>query len=180
MRNERPVYVLDTTPLIHLAKAGLLEAVLDSFEVIVTERVLDEATRGDGYPDAVVIRGAADEGRIKVHEPSDRDVVDALMRHREIHGGEAETMASAAELGATAVMDNGVARAVAEVYGVSTRPGTLYILFRLVSLGLLDPGDAEERLDQMVKTGLYLDSRTLIAAKEKLRGSRESQNTESV
>lgn len=169
MRNERPVYVLDAKPLIYLARAGLLEAVLDAFEVIVAHKVLDEVTRGEGYSDVVVIRGAVEDGRIKVHEPSDRGMVDALMRHSEIHVGEAETMAFAVELGVAAVMDNGVARAVAELYGVTTGPGTLYLLFRLVSLGLLGPGDAEERLDRMVKAGLYLDSKTLIAAKEKLR-----------
>ena len=170
MKRERPRLVLDATPLIHLAKAGLLEATLGSFEVIVAESVLEEVTRGEAHPDAVMIRGAADEGRIKVHKPRDGDMVRALMRHREVHRGEAETMASAAELGAAAVMDNGVARAVANLYGVPTKPGTLYLLFRLVSLGLLDSRDAEDRLDQMVKTSLYLDSRTLIAAKEKLRG----------
>jgi predicted nucleic acid-binding protein len=169
MRNERPVYVLDAAPLIYLARAGLLGAVLDAFEVVVAHRVLDEVTSGEGYPDAVVIRGAVEEGRIKVHEPSDRGMVDALMRHSEIHVGEAETMASAVEMGAAAVMDNGVARAVAELYGVPTSPGTLYLLFRLVSLGLLGTGEAEERLDGMVKAGLYLDSNTLIVAKEKLR-----------
>jgi predicted nucleic acid-binding protein len=169
LKSEKPRLVLDATPLIHLAKAGLLEATLCSFEVIVAERVLDEVTRSGDHTDAVIIRGAADEGRIKVHKPRDGDMVRALMRHREVHRGEAETMASAAELGAAAVMDNGVARAVAKLYGVPMKPGTLYILFRLVSLGLLDPRDAEDRLDQMVKTGLYLDSRTLIAAKEKLR-----------
>jgi predicted nucleic acid-binding protein len=169
LKSEKPRLVLDATPLIHLAKAGLLEATLCSFEVIVAERVLDEVTRSGDHTDAVIIRGAADEGRIQVHKPRDGDMVRALMRHREVHRGEAETMASAAELGAAAVMDNGVARAVAKLYGVPMKPGTLYILFRLVSLGLLDPRDAEDRLDQMVKTGLYLDSRTLIAAKEKLR-----------
>jgi predicted nucleic acid-binding protein len=169
MRNERPVYVLDAAPLIYLARAGLLGAVLDVFEVVVAHRVLDEVTSGEGYPDAVVIRGAVEEGRIKVHEPSDGGMVDALMRHSEIHVGEAGTMASAVEMGAAAVMDNGVARAVAELYGIPARPGTLYLLFRLVFLGLLGPGEAEERLDGMVKAGLYLDSKTLIAAKEKLR-----------
>jgi len=161
--------VLDATPLIHLAKAGLLEAALGSFEVIVAESVLEEVTRGEAHPDAVLIRGAADEGRIKVHRPRDGGMVQALMRHREVHRGEAETMAAAAELGTAAVMDNGVARAVARLHGVPTKPGTLYLLFRLVSLGMLSATNAEERLDRMVKSGLYLDSKTLIAAKEKLR-----------
>jgi predicted nucleic acid-binding protein len=172
LKPDRARLVLDATPLIHLAKAGLLEAALGSFEVIMAEGVLEEVTRGEAHPDAVIIRGAADEGRIKAQRPRDGGVVRALMRHREIHGGEAETMALAAELGAAAVMDNGVARAVARLHGVPTRPGTLYLLFRLVSLGMLSSADAEERLGRMVKSGLYLDSRTLIAAREKLRAPR--------
>ena len=169
MNHDRPRLILDATPLIHLTKAGLLEPTLKSFQVTTSERALEEATRGQTHPDAVIIQAAADQGHIKVHKPGNSQLVQNLMRHREIHIGEAETMASAAELHAPAVMDNGVARAVANLYGIPTKPGTLYILFTLVSLGQLSPEDAETRLDQMVKTGLYLDSRTLIAAKEKLK-----------
>ena len=169
LRSEGPKYVLDATPLIHLAKVGLLEVVLDSFEVYAAESVVAEVTQGEGYPDAKIIQGAVENGLLKVHRPLDGEFVRALLRHSEMHAGEAETLASAVDLGATAVMDDGVARAVARVYGIRTRPGTLYMLFRLVAAGKLDATSAEGKLDEMVKCGLYLDSRTLVAAKEKLR-----------
>lgn len=147
----------------------MLTRVLDAFEAYAAESVVAEVTRGEGYPDAVVIRGLSEEGRLKVIRPSKVGLVSALMRHGEIHMGEADTLGSAVELDAAAIMDDRVARAVARLYNIRTRPGTLYLLFRLVAVGELDASTAEVKLDEMVKTGLYLDSRTLLAAKEKLR-----------
>ncbi|MBL7168158.1 DUF3368 domain-containing protein, partial [Candidatus Bathyarchaeota archaeon] len=57
----------------------------------------------------------------------------------------------------------------AELYNIPTRPGTLYILFRLTATDRLDASTAEDKLDQMINAGLYLDPRTLVAAKRKLR-----------
>ena len=81
-----------------------------------------------------------------------------------------EETASAEELGAYAIIDDKEARSVAELYNIRAHPGTLYVLFRLVATGKLDAKVAEEKLDRMVDAGLYLDPRTLIAAKNKLRG----------
>jgi predicted nucleic acid-binding protein len=164
----KPRHVFDSTPLIYLAKTSLLEAALDSCEAYTTKSVVNETTENTAYPDAITIKDSIEKGLIKIHSPGEAKIK-ALSRHPEIHLGEAEVLVSSEELGAYAIIDDKEARSVAELYNIRTRPGTLYILFRLVAVGKLGKEEAEEKLDQMVNAGLYLDPRTLIAAKNKLR-----------
>lgn len=169
MKSNRPKYVFDATPLIHLAKTSLLEAALESCEAFATETVRRETAENTDHPDAVIIRDRIEKGLLKIRSPVNEAKTKALSRHPEIHPGEAETLALAEELKATAIIDDKEARAVAELYNIPTHPGTLYILFRLVATDRLDASTAEEKLDQLINTGLYLDPRTLVAAKHKLR-----------
>ena len=165
----KPRHVFDSTPLIYLAKTSLLQATLESCEAYTTESVVKETTEKTDYPDAITIKDSIERGLIKIHSPREAKIK-ALTRHPEIHLGEAEVLASAEELGAYAIIDDKEARSVAELYNIRAHPGTLYVLFRLVAIRKLDAEVAEEKLDRMVDAGLYLDPRTLIAAKNKLRG----------
>jgi predicted nucleic acid-binding protein len=177
MPGERPLtkprHVFDSTPLIYLAKSGLIDAALETCEAYTTNSVIKETTENTGYPDSFTIKDSLEKRLLRIHSPSEVKVK-ALRRHTEVHVGEAEVLASADELGAYAIIDDKEARAVAELYNIRTHPGTLYILFRLVALRKLDAVAAEEKLDQMVDAGLYLDPRTLIAAKNKLRNIPET------
>ena len=166
----KPRHVFDSTPLIYLAKTSLLEAALESCEAYTTKPVMKETTENTDYPDAITIKDSIERGQIKIHSPGEAKVK-ALTRHPEIHLGEAEVLASAEELGAYAIIDDKEARSVAELYDIRTHPGTLYVLFRLVAVRKLDAKVAEEKLDRMVDAGLYLDSRTFIAAKNKLKSN---------
>jgi predicted nucleic acid-binding protein len=164
----KPRHIFDSTPLIYLAKTSLLEAALESCEAYTTKSVIKETTENNDYPDAIMIKDNVERRLLKIHSPGEAKVK-ALTRHTEIHLGEAEVLASAEELGAYSIIDDKEARSVAELYDIRTHPGTLYVLFRLVAIRKLDAEVAEEKLDQMVDAGLYLDPRTLIAAKNKLR-----------
>lgn len=106
---------------------------------------------------------------MKVNEIKQRKVVKALLRHAEIHPGEAETIAASKELDGFGVIDDEEARVIARTYGVKSVPGTLFLLFRLLQLKKIDEDDAEGMLADLIASGLYLDSRTLLRAKEKLQ-----------
>jgi len=67
------------------------------------------------------------------------------------------------------------ARTIARTYWVRTAPGKLFLLFRLLRLKKMDVSDAEGMLADLVTSGLYLDPRTLLRAKEKLQRYRERQ-----
>ncbi|HKM50498.1 MAG TPA: hypothetical protein VJZ75_04905 [Candidatus Bathyarchaeia archaeon] len=83
--------------------------------------------------------------------------------------GEAETLAAANELNAFAIVDEAEARAVAKSYGIKTRTETLFLLFRLLALKRIETSECERILDNLVESGLYLDSHTYIRAKQKIR-----------
>lgn len=166
----KPTYVLDATPIIHFAKIHKLSLILGICEAYITREVYKETVeRGEGRPDAAVIRDAVERGEITVYDIRDPKLTRALCRHQEIHTGEAETLAAAKELGAQAVIDEAEARAVAKTYGVPTKTGTLFLLFRLLSLQRIDLKECESILDELVESGLYIDSHTLIRAKQKIR-----------
>jgi predicted nucleic acid-binding protein len=169
MKNSKPKYVFDATPLIILAKTSLLEHALESCEAYATDQVVKETTENTDYPDAHIIKDCIDRESLKIHSVRNTEKIKTLTRHPEIHLGEAETLTAVEELDAAAVIDDKEARAVAELYNIKTHPGTLFILFRLIQTGKLDRETAETKLDQMINAGLYLDSRTFIAAKNKLR-----------
>lgn len=162
-------FVFDATPLIHLTRAGLLKETLDLFEVYAPDTVIHEVTGDKSYPDAVILAEYVEKGLIRRCKPGDERLVSALLRHEGLHRGEAETLACAEELGAIAIIDDGVARSIAKIYGIPAQSGTLYVLFKLVAADRLDAAGAEEKLREMVKSGLYLDSKTTLAALGMLR-----------
>lgn len=166
------IYVLDATPIIHFAKIDKLKLVLSICEAYVAREVYRETVeRGQGKPDATVIHDSAERGEIKVYDVRDRNLVRMFQRHPEIHMGEAETLAAAKELNAFAIVNEAEARAVAKAYGIRTRTGTLFLLFRLHALKRIEATECERILDALVESGLYIDSHTFIRAKQKIRSS---------
>lgn len=169
MESRKPVYVLDATPVIHFAKMGRLSHVLSMREAYITREVYREAVdRGDGRPDAMAIRDAVERGEIKIHDVRQRRLVDALLTHPEIHRGEAETLAAAKELNAFAIVDEAEARAVGRTYAIQTRTGTLFLLFKLLTLKRVGAEECLRILDELVDSGLYIDSLTLRRARQKI------------
>ncbi len=160
----KPICVLDATPVIHYAKAGRLGLISEVCEPVIVGAVYREVSAGD-YPDALLVRDLVDNGSIQVCIVKDRVVVDALLRFPEIRLGEAETLVASRLLDGLAVVDDSAARAIADVFGYSVARGSLFLLFKLLSDGVLNVSEADELLGLLVENGLYLDSRTLLKAK---------------
>ena len=109
-----------------------------------------------------------DDGSLRVYDVEDERALEVLLRHPEIHAGEAETLAAAKELDGLAVIDGEEARALARIHGIRSAPGTIFLLFRLLNLERMDVEEADETLSRLIASGLYLDPKTLIRAKGKL------------
>jgi len=170
LASDRPVYVLDATPIIHFTKISKVELVFRICEAYMTREVYRETVeRGQRRPDATRIREAVERGETRVYDVQDRNAVKRLERHPEIHMGEAETLSAAKELNAFAVIDEAEARAIAKSYGIRTRNGTLFLLFRLLAQNRIEAAECETILDELVESGLYIDSQTLVRAKQKIR-----------
>jgi predicted nucleic acid-binding protein len=169
LASSKPIYVLDATSIIHFAKIQKLKLVLETCEAYITREVYKETVEhGRGKPDAAVIRDAVGRAELRVHDVRDARLVTVLQRPPEIHRGEAETLAAAKELDAPAVVDEAEARSVAKIYGIQTRTGTLFLLFKLLTLKRIKAEEALRILDELVESGLYIDSQTLTRARQKI------------
>lgn len=166
--NNKPTYIIDATPIIHFARIGKLGLIPKICHPIIVESVYKE-TAHEEYPDGLIVKDFVEAETIKVQRVEDRTNVEALLRTQGIHLGEAETLAAAKSLDCTAIMDDSEARAVAEVYGIKSAPGTLYLLFKLLSNKIISIEEAEDMLVKLVKNGLYLDSKTIIRARARIR-----------
>jgi predicted nucleic acid-binding protein len=78
-------------------------------------------------------------------------------------------LAAAKELNAPAIVDEAEARAIAKTYGITTRTGTLFLLFKLLSLKLIEATECERILDELAESSLYIDADTLIRARQRIR-----------
>ena len=177
LRSSPPKYVLDATPIIHFSKINKIKLVLSICEAYMTREVYRETVEhAEGKPDAATILDAVERGELKVYDVGNRNLLRLLQRHPEIHSGEAETLAAAKELDAFAIIDEAEARAVAKTYGIRIRAGTLFLLFRLLALRKIDIPETEQLLDDLVESGLYVDSHTLIKAKLRMRNGVVSEH----
>jgi len=170
LRNRKPIYVLDATAIIYFAKISKLNLILETCDPHITREVyLETVERNGKYPESAIIKDTINRGQLKMYDVRERGHVEALLRHPEIHAGEAETLIAAKELGGLAVIDEKEARTVAKIYGIKTAPGTLFLLFRLLKLRKISVDNADETLDNLIASGLYLDSKTLLRAKKRLK-----------
>ena len=169
-RRTKPTYVLNATPIIHFSKIGMLDLILEICDAFITEEVYREAVvRGEGFPDSAIIREAVEKGKLKVYHVRTEGMINKLLRHGEIHRGEAETIVAAKELDGTAIIDDAEARTVAKAYNVKVAPGCIFLIFRLLKLGRIKADEAEDMIEKLVKSGLYLDPETLLNAYRKIR-----------
>lgn len=146
----RPV-VSNSTPLIHLAKIGLLNLLKDQFEEItIPDAVWHETVvEGADNNDAEIIRSA---DWIHVQKVVPSPLLNTLML--DLDPGEAETIALAAEINAQKILlDETKARKIAKGLNLNTI-GTIGILLK----GLQDNkiSDIKFFIDELRRTGFFL------------------------
>jgi predicted nucleic acid-binding protein len=117
----------------------------------VKSEVVDEGRR-KGVPDAVVLEKLFDSKVFRVVEPKDEEFLSRLLKTRGLHVTDAEVLALAHELNGVAVVDDGVARNTAKVYGIGY-VGTPYVLARAVCEGLVTKERAKQAVNEMVSVG---------------------------
>ena len=148
--------VFNSTPLIYLTKVGLSKV----FENLKGEKVtspevkrevVDEGKR-EGVPDAIVLEKLFSSKVFRVVEPKDKESLSRLLKTRGLHVTDAEVLTLAKELDGLAVVDDEVARKTAKVYGIAY-VGTLYILVRAVSEGVITRDRARQAVNEMVFAG---------------------------
>jgi predicted nucleic acid-binding protein len=156
--------VLDAGPLIRLAQTGLLDKIRVFYdECLVPRAVYDEVVVGGlekGYGDARVSKAAVDGGSLVVGE-APLGSVEAVKRVEERLGvqlgaGEREGIALARD--SVFITDDETAYQVARALGTEAR-GSLYLLLRMVSEGLISSSEASAALNEMIEAGFWLSPR---------------------
>ena len=152
--------VFDSSTLILLAKAELLDAFIDDYKkvVIVPQEVNEECcSRKDSF-DALLIRKRIEEKKIKTAKIHNVELGKRFMKDFSIDRGEAEALVLFLEKKALllAVDDKNAIKAckILKIPFASA----LTILVRLVARGIIESDDARKKIDIFAKYGRYKDT----------------------
>jgi len=148
-------FVFDSTPLIHLVKAGLAWMIeeLEGEKYVVPSVYAEvvEARKAKGFNDALVSEELMRRGAMTVKKPSG-GIVKLISAHKDIHPGEAEVISLAKELKAVAIIDDPVARSIADMHGVR-KEGSHAVILRMLHDGKIKKDGAKEALRKLVASG---------------------------
>ena len=151
--------VFNSSPLIHLVKAGLAWMVerLEGDKYITPSVYAEvvEVGRAKGFGDAVITEELVKRGVILVKKPSD-NLVKLISTHMDIHAGEAEVISLSKELDGVAIIDDPVARSVAELHGVK-KEGSYAIILRMLWKGEIGKDEARGAFRKLIESGWRCD-----------------------
>jgi len=152
--------VFDSSTLILIAKVELLGPFLKDvgMEIAIPRTVENECCRAKKTLDALIIRKAVDESRIKVRSVRNRKLVTKLEEDFSMGLGEPEAIALAMQEKALLVAiddKNGINACKLAGIPFTTAVG---ILVRSREKGLIDRSDALMKLSALAKCGWYRDS----------------------
>jgi len=153
-------FVFDASPLIHLTRAGLASMieVLDGekYTVPVVYHEVVDVGKALGYADAVATEELINRRIVKIRNPESSMIQTISAAHKDLHIGEAQVIALSREIKAIAILDDGVARAVAKMHNVRVE-GTYSIILRALVKGAISKGKAEDSLQNLVLSGWRCD-----------------------
>lgn len=155
-RAER--YVFDSTPLIYLAKAELLETLARLPNPFlapprVREEVI-EAGRRKGAAEVLMLERLLAEGRLRIEPLRSTAILSRLREDPRLSEADREALALAAERGGRLIADEGPLRSTARILDLPLG-GSIFLLGRLVEADLLPRSRAREALDRMIAHGWY-------------------------
>jgi predicted nucleic acid-binding protein len=149
--------ILDSSTLILISKIELLDAFLKSIgmEIAIPKAVEDECCGGKRTFDALIIRKALDESRIKVRTASNRKLVMKLQQDFSMGKGESEAIALAMQEKALLVgIDDKCGTNACKLSGISFTTA-IGILVRSREKGLIDRDEALFKLKSLARFGWY-------------------------
>ncbi|MDS0301031.1 DUF3368 domain-containing protein [Halogeometricum sp. S1BR25-6] len=152
------MWVVDTTPLIYLAKVDRLGLVrhLDG-PCVIPDRVYEEVVEigiEQGYPDARRIECGVEDGLFTVVSGEPTALASRLQQNDNLSDADVAVLACAAAHDGVAVMDEAYGRDVAATEGITTR-GTAYLALVPASNGTISVDEARTVIDAMIDEGWY-------------------------
>ncbi len=146
--------VSNTSPLIFLGKIGKLNLLKDLFEKVkIPLSVEEEIKVKDDSLEWIELNKAKKEGWIKIEEvhPSE------LLKSDAIAEAEKKAITLADQKNCIVLLDDDQAKAYADIVGVESH-GTLYVIMKAKTEGLITADEATEILDNMMEKGFYIST----------------------
>lgn len=177
MAARADVAVFDATPLIFLARIGLLEESLKLFSTcLIAETVKEEVVdtgRTVGAPETAELESLIAKGRLVIERVLRTPLGIRLETNPRLSAGDRDCLVLASERTARLMADDAAVRSVANQLGLRLG-GTLYILHGLIDRGTLAPAESVDALDRLVDAGWYCSARLYRVARATLerRGAR--------
>src|SRR5216117_1767154 len=156
--------VSDATPLLHLARAGLLDLLPKLYvRAVVPTSVWDEVRgRGEPRPESQVLEEASETWiEVRALASRERRKSAALRRAAPVGRGEADAIALAEALEAAILMDDRVAIDLARMRGVETR-WTTSVVLEAHRREILDRAAARRAVRDLVESGLWIRQDVLL------------------
>lgn len=148
--------IFDATPFIYLGKIDLIRKIGHFTEdKYITKSIYNEVVvegKKSGEPGGFLIESVIRAGIIRKRTPTDKQYVRYPKENPRIHVGDADVLALAAELNGIALPDDDEARGMAEIEGIDHH-GTIYLLLRMMKMGLLTKDETLEKVDEMIHMG---------------------------
>ena len=146
------IFVFDSTPLIYLCKVSLswIFSEIDGEGLIPTtvfeEVIVKGKERGDA--DALVVEELIRKGILCVLDVEKK--IKGL--NMDLHKGEIEVLSLAKDKGGIAIIDEGIAREIGEIFRIDVH-GTFYLMFLMVKRGKLGKEEAKSKINDMIRKG---------------------------
>lgn len=147
------LFVLDATPLIYLAKVGMLEKLKDlPVKIIVPRKVVGEVVekgKEKGAEDAVIVERLL-QASFTIAEESSTE----FHKYPYLSPADAQALAVAKVRQGTIIADDDEVRKIAEMEQIEHH-GSLYLLFQLVEKNIISKSQAQHAFCRMVEEGWF-------------------------
>jgi predicted nucleic acid-binding protein len=154
----------NATPLLHLARAGLLDLLPKLYGRVVAPASVWEEVVGSGEPrpEAHVLESASKKWlEVRPLRARERRISEGFRRGAPIGRGEADALAIAEALRTPVLMDDRVAVDLARMRGVETRWTTTVVL-EARRKGVLNRQAARRAIEDLVASGLWVRQDVLL------------------
>jgi len=156
--------VSDATPLLHLARAGLLDLLPKLYvRIVVPVSVWEETSgRGEPRPERQLLQDASAAWlEVRTSSARERRTSEAFRRAAPVGLGEADAIALAEALRAPVLMDDRVAVDLARMRGLETR-WTTSVILEAHRRRILDRAAARRAVEDLVGSGLWIRQDVLL------------------
>ncbi len=147
------MFVLDSSPIIYLAKAGLLEKLQLLGEFFLAKSVFLETVEKYSDPEEAGYIRKYVEKSIKSPSADYFSVCQGLSK------ADSESISLAKELSCAVIMDEKKGREIASLNGIENH-GTVYLLLQMLKKNLITKEEFKTSLLKMVSEGFYLSAKT--------------------